>query len=87
MLVSKGRVALSEDPRSWFAGLIESGVELAELTPTILIQSSFLPSCSLRDPTDRILAATARARGYRLMTRDRPLLEYGAAGWLKTLAC
>lgn len=87
MLVSKGRVALAEDPKAWFAGLIQSGAELAEATPDILIQSSFLPSCSLRDPTDRIIAATARAGGYRLMTRDGPLLGYGRAGHMQVIAC
>lgn len=87
MLVSKGRIALSEEPRSWFSGLLESGVKLAELTPEILIASSFLPSCPLRDPADRIMAALARAYGYRLMTRDRPLLEYAAAGHLRAIAC
>ena len=87
ILVSRGRVALAEDPKPWFGGLLESGLELADLTPAILIESSFLPSSTLRDPADRILAATARANGYRLMTRDRPLLDYGEAGWLKTVAC
>jgi PIN domain nuclease of toxin-antitoxin system len=86
-LVAKARLVLSEDPKSWFAGLLESGVSLAELTPEILIDASFLPSCTLRDPADRILAATARVLGCRLMTRDGPILQYGGAGWIKTLAC
>ncbi|MGZ8363798.1 MAG: type II toxin-antitoxin system VapC family toxin [Caulobacteraceae bacterium] len=87
LLVSRGRVALATDPKSWFRGLLEVGVQLTDLTPDIFLDSSFLPSSNLRDPADRILAATARAKGLRLMTRDRPLLAYGAAGWLKTISC
>jgi PIN domain nuclease of toxin-antitoxin system len=87
LLVSRNRLALTTEPKTWFNSLVAAGVELAELTPELLIDSSFLPSCPLRDPADRVLAATARAGGFRLMTRDRPLLDYGAAGWLKTIAC
>ena len=86
-LVARARLALAEEPKSWFRGLLDSGVQLAALTPDLLIDASALPSCELRDPADRILAATARTFGYRLMTRDRSILAYGEAGWLKTLAC
>lgn len=86
-LVARGRLALDCDPKVWFAGLVEEGVEIAPLSADALVDSSFLPSSPLRDPVDRILAATARAHGYRLMTRDGPLLAYARAGWLQALAC
>lgn len=87
-LVARGRYALSLDPVVWFEGLLESGLTLAPLTADILVGSSFLPvSQGLRDPADRILASTARIRGWTLVTRDRPLLEYAAAGHIKALAC
>jgi PIN domain nuclease of toxin-antitoxin system len=86
-LASKGRLALPMDPLSWFRAALEVGLELAPMPADVLIGSSFLPSPLLRDPADRIIAATARAYGYRLMTRDRPLLEFAAKGHLQAIAC
>ena len=60
-LASRGRVQLLITPQRWFARLFESrGVQLAEMSPDILITSSFLPGKPPRDPADRIIAATAR---------------------------
>ena len=86
-LVARGRIALSRPPRAWFDEVLESGIDLAPMPPAVLIDSSFLPGSPLRDPADRILAATARAFSYRLMTRDRALLDYGGAGHLDAIAC
>ena len=63
------------------------GLELAELSPDVLVGSSFLPGPALRDPADRIIAATARMFGYRLMTRDRPLLEFAESGQAAAIPC
>lgn len=60
---------------------------LAELTPKILMESSFLPGPVHKDPADRIIAATAREYGFTVMTRDRVLLDYGAEGYLSVLEC
>ena len=87
MLVAKGRVALLASPQKWFSGLLEAGVQLADMSPTILVEASFLPQSRLRDPADRVIAATARALGYRIMTRDRPILTYAAAGHVQAIAC
>ena len=87
ILVSRGRIALSRDPAGWFQTLVDAGVDLAPMTPEILVASSFLPGSTLRDPADKILAATARAMNYRLMTRDRPILDFAAVGHLSAIAC
>lgn len=87
LLVSKGRLAISLPPLKWFERVLDLGVDLAPLTPEILIASSHLPSPGLRDPADRIVAATARALDCRLMTRDRPLLEFAASGHVTAIAC
>jgi PIN domain nuclease of toxin-antitoxin system len=86
-LVAKERVALPMNPLGWFTAALESGIELAPMPPDVLIGASFLPSARLRDPADRIIAATARAYAYRLMTRDRPLLEFAAEGHMQAIAC
>jgi PIN domain nuclease of toxin-antitoxin system len=87
MLVSRRRVALTIRPKDWFDGFLEAGLRLAPFGADLLIDASFLPDANLRDPADRILAATARAHGFRLMTRDRPLLDYAAQGHLQAIAC
>jgi PIN domain nuclease of toxin-antitoxin system len=63
------------------------GVQLADLSPDLLIASSYLPGKPPKDPTDRILAATARELGATLVTRDRTLLDYGKQGHVAVLEC
>ena len=81
MLASRGRLQLLIRPERWFANLFEvPGVKLAEMSPDLLIASSYFPGKPPRDPTDRIIAATARELGATLVTRDRTLLDYGSGG-------
>ena len=87
LLVSKGRVALVLSPLVWFEALLEEGVALAPMPPHVLIAASQLPGPPLRDPADRIIAATARAFNYRLVTRDRPLLTFAASGQVSAILC
>ena len=43
-LASRGRIQLLITPQRWFARLFESrGVQLAEMSPDVLIASSYLP--------------------------------------------
>jgi PIN domain nuclease of toxin-antitoxin system len=87
-LVSRNRINLSATPHRWFARVLATpGVHLAELSPEILIASSFLPGNPPRDPADRVLLATARDLGATLVTRDRAILAYGESGQVSTLAC
>jgi len=88
MLTAHGRLQLLTRPERWFANLFDvPGVRLAELSPDLLIASSYLPGKPPKDPTDRILAATARELGATLITRDRALLAYGAQGYMSVVAC
>ena len=88
LLVSRNRLSLGAKPERWFQRLLAiPGVKLADLSPDILIASSFLPGEPPRDPADRILLATARDLGVTLVTRDRLLLKYGEAGQVSTIAC
>lgn len=88
LLVSRNRLGLSTTPERWFQRLLSiDGVQLAELSPDILIASSLLPGEPPRDPADRIIIATARDLGAVLITRDRLLLKYGEAGQVSTIAC
>lgn len=88
MLTAKGRLQLLIRPERWFANLFEvPGVRLADRSPDLLIASSCLPGKPPRDPTDRIIAATARELGATLITRDRALLSYGAQGHMSVVEC
>src|SRR3954447_20177943 len=87
-LISVDRISLSATPHRWFARVLATpGMQLAEMSPDILIASSLLPGKPPRDPADRILLATARELGATLMTRDRAILAYGESGQVSTLAC
>jgi PIN domain nuclease of toxin-antitoxin system len=87
-LVSKGRLLLTLSPEVWFETLSAfPGVRLAELTPKVLIASTALSGAPPSDPADRIIAATARLHGYRVITRDRKLLTYAAEGHILATAC
>jgi PIN domain nuclease of toxin-antitoxin system len=88
LLVSRGRLQLLIKPERWFANLFEApGVKMAEMSPELLIASSYLPGRPPKDPTDRIIAATARELGATLITRDRALLEYGKQGHIAVVEC
>src|SRR5262245_45089227 len=77
LLMSRGKRPSPMTPQRWFERLLAApGLRLADMSPDVLIASSFLPGVPPRDRADRILAATAREYGYRLMTRDTPLLTY-----------
>ena len=84
----KGRFKSPYSPQRWFEILMATpDTMLAELTADVLLESSFLPGILNDDPADRIIAATARAYGYTVMTRDSGLLDYAAQGHLSVLEC
>lgn len=88
MLASRSRVQLLIRPERWFANLFDApGVRLADMSPDLLIASSYLPGKPPNDPMDRIIAATARELGATLITRDRRLLAYGEQGHLAVVEC
>jgi len=88
LLVSLNRIDLLATPRRWFLGLLSvPNVQLAELSPDILIAASFLPGRPPNDPADRILIATARELAATLVTRDRAIIAYGEQGTVSVLAC
>ena len=88
MLISRGRLACLIKPQLWFRRLVDApSLQLAEMSTDLLITSSFLPGTPPRDPADRIIAATVREFGYRLMTRDRLLLDYAEQGHIQALIC
>jgi PIN domain nuclease of toxin-antitoxin system len=77
MLAERNRIALSAEPLRWIEKASNvPGVQIIELTPRIAVGSTHLPGNPHADPADRILMATARDAGARLVTRDRRILQY-----------
>jgi PIN domain nuclease of toxin-antitoxin system len=88
LLVSKGRIASPISPKAWFGRLVgQEAIELAEMSPDILTDSSFLPQPIHNDPADRIIIATARAHDLTIVTRDTAILDYADRGHVRALAC
>ncbi len=88
MLASKGRLSLPLAPMAWFEGLLSKPlIGQAEISARILVASSFLPGNPPSDPMDRLIAATAREKGFRLMTRDKRLLKYAEQGHIQAIVC
>lgn len=88
MLMAKGRLASPLDPLTWFRRFTASNlVEVFDLTPDVLVASSYLPGEPPRDPADRIIISTAREHDLQLMTRDQQILDYAQAGHVQVVAC
>lgn len=86
MLVERGRLALGRDVGAWIdEALSLPGVHLVPLEPAICVDSARLPGDAHGDPADRMIIATARHKGLPLLTGDRAILTYGAAGYLRTV--
>lgn len=88
LLVARGRLPLTTDPSRWMAAFLSaSGAQIAPLDPETLVESTRLPDRPPPDPADCMVIATARAAGYRIMTRDRRILAYAEAGHVAAIAC
>jgi PIN domain nuclease of toxin-antitoxin system len=77
MLEKRGRVALPMNVRTWVdEALSKPGIDVAPLTPEMMIESVHLPGDLHGDPADRMLVATARVLGATLLTKDDQLIRY-----------
>ena len=76
-LVELKRLELRCPVAEWIQQALEyPGIRLLYLTPRIAIESTQLPGTFHRDPADQIIVATARIRGYSLLTADAKILQY-----------
>ncbi len=83
MLTQKGRVELNEDVVAWTRRTLEQlQLHEAPLTTEVALESSTL-SLAHSDPSDRLIAASAKAFGLTLVTADEKLI---AATGIQVLA-
>jgi PIN domain nuclease of toxin-antitoxin system len=86
MLEKRGRLALPMNIRMWVEqALSKPGIAVAPLTPEISIESVHLPGEMHADPADRMLVATARVLGARLVTKDARLIRYSRLRHVRAL--
>ena len=77
MLEAKRRIQLRAPCGQWVReALATPGLTLVPLTPEIALDSSRLPEPFHGDPADRMIVASARRMGARLLTRDQKLVDY-----------
>jgi PIN domain nuclease of toxin-antitoxin system len=77
-LEAKGRIQLRLPCEQWVQEALSTpGLTLVPLTPEIALDSSRLPGAFYGDPADRMIVATTKRMGARLLTRDEKLIEYG----------
>jgi PIN domain nuclease of toxin-antitoxin system len=87
-LVRKSRLAITLPVKSWFRQTIgQIDAQMPQLTVDILSDSCDLPGFPPHDPADRIIIATAREADMTIVTRDRQILEYSRAGYVRALVC
>ena len=81
LLVSRGRILLDVTIDDWFARVVEEPrFEIAPLTPAIAILGTRLGERMHRDPSDRLIVATAVQLGIPLVTRDAAIARAQVPG-------
>lgn len=86
MLENKGKIAFSFNLNDWIDKLLSiPGLNLIDLSVSILIQSCLLPHYEYKDPADRFIIATARDTNVCLLTFDQKIIEYANSGYLKII--
>lgn len=75
--VEQGQLALDRPLDEWLdTALSTEGLQVADLTRTLIVDSCRLPQPFHGDPADQIIVATARAHRATLVTRDARLRDY-----------
>ncbi|MHB8253984.1 MAG: type II toxin-antitoxin system VapC family toxin [Acidiferrobacter sp.] len=87
LLEAKQRLGLPMTVEAWIERALDRhDIRLIGLDrPRIVIDSCCLPGDFHPDPADRLLVATARSENAVLVTHDKKILDYGAAGHVKVL--
>jgi len=77
MLIEKGRLILSMDVNNWLDEISQiDGVRFMPVDIEIAVKSTVLPGEFHKDPTDRIIVATARKLAVDLITADEKIRNY-----------
>ncbi|MHB8295234.1 MAG: type II toxin-antitoxin system VapC family toxin [Acidimicrobiales bacterium] len=77
-LARLGRVSLDRDAGPWISHALaaQPAVEAIKLTTGIAVSAGELGGAFPGDPADRVIYATARSLGCRLVTKDRRIRRF-----------
>lgn len=76
-MVEYKRITLPLPVDEWLdQALAYPGIQLLELTPRIVVESTQLPGTFHRDPADQMIVATARVYDCPLITVDEKIRAY-----------
>ena len=79
LLHQRGRIRLDMALREWLERATAAPlVSRCSISPAVAAETCALPQGFVRDPADRLIAATARVHDASLMTCDRSIIESGA---------
>jgi PIN domain nuclease of toxin-antitoxin system len=83
MLHELARVQFSIGLQTWLQRATAAPlVERVGITPQIAAEVAVLPASFHRDPADRLLVATARVLGLKLVTEDQRIIDAGICATL-----
>ena len=75
--VEKGQLSVDRPLDAWLeTALAAEGLQIADMTRPVLVDSCRLPQPFHGDPADQIIVATARSHSATLVTRDALLRDY-----------
>jgi PIN domain nuclease of toxin-antitoxin system len=74
-LAERRRIVIDIPIRAWLEDLAEQ-VRTVGITPAIAAGAAALPDSFPRDPTDRLIYATAIEQGVKLVTKDEAIAEH-----------
>lgn len=84
---SRGKLELDRPIRPWLRQALKtSETRLISMDVEIAAACAELPEAFHGDPADRIIAATARSEGLRLVTHDKKLLALAKQGFFQAIA-
>lgn len=77
-LAAKGRLELQGDAEAWLTGALgRPNLQVIELTPAICATGAGFGTSLHRDPSDRLIVATALLHGVALVTADQAITASG----------
>ncbi len=87
MWEKRGLVVLAKPCAHWVADALSApGLSVQPMTSEIAVEAVNLPGSFKGDQADRMIVATARLCGGRVVTADHRIMNYGQAGYVGVLA-
>ena len=86
LLAERNRLRLVQEVGTWIEAVLAlPGMKLMPIEPAVALDSVRLPGPFHADPADRLIVATARHSGARLVTADGTILSYARRGHVDTI--